>query len=130
MGHVEDKESINRSYGELAIVMKRNLQDRRNKRRTAARQDATAAFGKRYAQHEMFPEYRMAKHEGNNSDWIRLQREILRAEWKTFRATAQTGDLRKVFQYLARQVGRAQPHLRPACLGPINHEGQLILGTQ
>ena len=138
-GKVMAKGNVCGSYDELVSIITRNMQGRRVTKRAGGRQNTTAAFEERYARREWrrttaafeeIPAYRKAKDTGDDCEWIRLQREILRAERRKFLATAVKGYLRRVFQYLAQKDGRTQPHLRPAWLDPIRYEGQLIAEAQ
>ena len=47
------------------------------------RTDATAAFNKRYASHELFAEYQVAREQKEGNVWVRLQDDVLRSEWET-----------------------------------------------
>ena len=111
-------------------IIKRRLKDRRATKRSEDRPHTPDAFEERYAPHHLFPFYLVAEAIEDDEEWIRIQREILRAEWRKFLTAPETGDLRRISQCLARQDGWAQPHYRPACLGRVQVGGQTIVGTQ
>ena len=80
-------------------------------------------------QRDFFPSYKCAVDNKDNVEWIHLQNEILRSEWGGFLPAAGMDDLRRIFQYFARQDGRAPPDYRPPRLAPLRVNNEYTVGA-
>ena len=120
---VTQENNIARQHHKLINLLEYTVRDRLIPTRETRDWDAEQVFERKYSAHALYTEYRLAKMQGNNRQWIEISNQMRREDWKEFLSTASTNDLRGVFHYFAKKEGRSQPFFKPSCLDPIQSQG-------
>ena len=122
--------NIPRQLEQLLAALARTFRDCYRKVRTNNEWSEETTFERKYAQHDLRPQYVKARGEHREGDRIRLLNEMCRSDWRDFFSSASVRDLRRIFQYFARKEGRAQTYFRPPRLDSLSVKGNWIVRPQ
>ena len=80
---LRETKNAQKGYTDLTSLIRSHVENALVVTHKPKHADATAAFNKRYASHELFAEYQVARDRKKGKVWVRLQDDMLRSEWGT-----------------------------------------------